>query len=148
MDAHRSDFETLARNLADHAQIQFFGCNIAENAAGKALVDRIAAYTSADVFASNDTTGGKTGNWVLEYASNHTVPSIEIFDAAPLVNVGPLAPPQVIADVEAHSSFVEMNGKVYFAGDDGIHGTELWVYDPVARTCSMVKDIIPGTGSG
>jgi ELWxxDGT repeat protein len=153
VDAHRSDFETLARNLADHAQIQFFGCNVAENAAGKALVDRVAAYTSADVFASNDTTGGKTGNWVLEYASAPAMGAMQVFDADALGGVGPLANPQMIADVDTIGNingvhFVEMNDRVYFNGDDGVHGRELWVYDPGTGAVSLVSDIVPGaTGS-
>ncbi len=39
------------------------------------------------------------------------------------------------------SMFTGMNGKVYFAADDGINGQELWVYD--GSTCSMVYNINP-----
>jgi len=35
------------------------------------------------------------------------------------------------------------NGKLYFGANDGIHGRELWAYDPATATHSMVADINP-----
>lgn len=37
------------------------------------------------------------------------------------------------------------DGKLFFNGDDGIHGDELWVYDP-ALGASLIADFIPGIG--
>ncbi len=28
----------------------------------------------------------------------------------------------------------ELNGKLYFVGEDGVYGKELWVYDPATAT--------------
>lgn len=39
----------------------------------------------------------------------------------------------------------ELNGKIYFAADDNIHGRELFVFD--GTNTSMVKDIYPGFSS-
>jgi ELWxxDGT repeat protein len=40
-----------------------------------------------------------------------------------------------------------LNSKVYFAADDSIHGSELWVSDGTASGTAMVRDICPGTTS-
>ncbi len=45
------------------------------------------------------------------------------------------------------SCFVIWNGKVYFSDDDGLHGYELWQYDPATREASMVVDVMPGSES-
>ena len=61
------DSDTLAANadlvqswgsaLTDSADIMIYGCNLAANAAGQALVDSLAELTGADVAASDDLTG-------------------------------------------------------------------------------------------
>jgi ELWxxDGT repeat protein len=43
--------------------------------------------------------------------------------------------------------FITYRNKLYFTGDDGSHGTELWKYDGVNQP-SMVQDIYPGAGFG
>jgi hypothetical protein len=48
----RTTFESLGQKLSDGAQIQLYGCSIAGDPLGQALVDRIALYTHADVFAA------------------------------------------------------------------------------------------------
>lgn len=37
--------------------------------------------------------------------------------------------------------------KMYFSADDGIHGRELWVYNPIVNISSLVKDIFIGNQS-
>jgi len=41
------------------------------------------------------------------------------------------------------SSLTNVNGALFFAADDGIHGTELWKSDSTASSINMVKDIYP-----
>jgi len=42
------------------------------------------------------------------------------------------------------NSYAVLNGNIYFAADDGIHGTELWKSDGTANGTVMVKDIESG----
>jgi ELWxxDGT repeat protein len=45
------------------------------------------------------------------------------------------------------SHLVEVNGRAFFAANDGLHGAELWVSDGTAGGTRLVKDIRPGAGS-
>jgi ELWxxDGT repeat protein len=40
-----------------------------------------------------------------------------------------------------------VNGFVYFAADDGVHGFELWRTDGTSEGTTLVKDILPGSAS-
>ncbi len=42
---------------------------MAQGAEGQALINQIASYTHAVVFASTDATGGNSSDWTLEYSS-------------------------------------------------------------------------------
>ena len=44
-------------------------------------------------------------------------------------------------------SLTNVNGTLYFEGDDPVHGQELWKSDGAAAGTMMVKDIDPGSGS-
>ena len=42
------------------------------------------------------------------------------------------------------SSFTELNDRLYFEADDGVHGHELWATDGTTEGTQLVKDINPG----
>lgn len=50
-------------------------------------------------------------------------------------------------DGSSPSGFTLCNKKIYFSADDGEHGRELWVYDPLTDAVEMVEDIYPGDDS-
>jgi hypothetical protein len=99
--AHRSSFQSLAKNLDSHAQIQLYSCSLAGDDEGKDLVNSIAFMTGADVFASTDVTGAKPHNWTLEYASYPKAPLASIFDAAKLEKVPGELAQQAITNLPA-----------------------------------------------
>jgi trimeric autotransporter adhesin len=45
------------------------------------------------------------------------------------------------------SYITNVNGTLYFAANDGVHGTELWKSDGTEAGTVMVKDINPSGGS-
>lgn len=56
-----------AKALTPDADILLYGCNLAENESGQALIKKIADLTGADIGASNDPTGNAAGgDWELE----------------------------------------------------------------------------------
>jgi Domain of unknown function (DUF4347)/Bacterial cadherin-like domain len=75
------NFDSLLKNaakikawgqaLSGDADFLIYGCNVAQAADGKALIDALARLTGADVAASEDLTGSKQlgGNWALEYVN-------------------------------------------------------------------------------
>ena len=46
------------------------------------------------------------------------------------------------------SSFKEVNGKLFFLADDGVHGRELWASDGTSGGTKMIQDVNPGKGGG
>ena len=48
---------------------------------------------------------------------------------------------------EANDSAVELNGRLYFFADDGIHGRELWSTDGTTAGTALLKDINPGSAA-
>jgi fimbrial isopeptide formation D2 family protein/uncharacterized repeat protein (TIGR01451 family) len=63
------DFSAWKGHLSSDADILFYGCNLAETAQGRALLNTISTLTSADISASNDLTGASNlgGDWDLEF---------------------------------------------------------------------------------
>ena len=60
-----------ASSLSEQADILLYGCNLAENASGKQLIDTLSTLTASDVAASDNPTGQQSlgGDWLLEYHS-------------------------------------------------------------------------------
>ncbi len=138
-----SQFAQISSFLTEDAQIQFFGCSVASGFFGQSLIDTIAEYTGADVFASTDPTGGTQGDWVLEYASGTDAAMIQIVDTDKASGSG-------IELAETYPTFEDnyataMGGVLYFAYDDVVHGTELWRSDGTSSGTYMVADINPGS---
>ena len=150
---YKATFEALGQTLAQDAQIQFYGCSLAGDASGQAMVNSIATFTAATVFASTDTTGGNAHDWTLEYSSNSSVAMDSVLNTDALAaDNTPLAAPVLVKDIDTSptsypAGYTVMNGKVYFSAADGISSTdsygEPWVYDPVTGTTTLLKDIRP-----
>ncbi len=70
--------------LAADADLLFYGCDLAESAEGRALIDALARLTGADVAASIDDTGSAAlgGDWHLEYEAGAVETAIAFSAAA------------------------------------------------------------------
>ncbi|HEY8085233.1 MAG TPA: DUF4347 domain-containing protein, partial [Methylophilaceae bacterium] len=70
-----------------NGDILIYGCDVAETAAGQALVAKLGQLTKTDVAASEDLTGSaaKGGNWVLEYQTG-TIDTSTALNAATAQN--------------------------------------------------------------
>ncbi|MBS1187140.1 MAG: hypothetical protein H6R04_1158, partial [Burkholderiaceae bacterium] len=71
--SHGAQLTAIGAALKDSGDFLIYGCNVAQGAAGEALVQQIASITQADVAASTNLTGAtaKGGDWVLEYQAGH-----------------------------------------------------------------------------
>jgi len=65
IENYKSTLSNIGESLTKKGDILFYGCNIAANDKGEALLKKISNLTKADIAASNDLTG-KGGDWVLE----------------------------------------------------------------------------------
>jgi len=53
--------------------------------------------------------------------------------------------PGSTGSIPSYANFIaEYKGKLYFAANDGVHGTELWTTDGTENGTVLVKDIFPG----
>jgi len=163
-------FSAIAGDLSADAQIQFFGCSLAQDAFGQALVDRIAAFTGADVFASTNTTGGQWHDWTLEYSSDTSVTMEVVLDTATMASSDTEALPTspgyatgwwLPKDVNESGDAINIadlpyttnvDGTIFFVatdGDKGSHHKELWKTDGTEVGTVMVEDInLVGDGYG
>ncbi|MCB1760587.1 MAG: DUF4347 domain-containing protein, partial [Gammaproteobacteria bacterium] len=71
LDARADEFGAWSENLGEGADLLLYGCDLAADAEGRALVDALAQLTGTDVAASDDATGHAAlgGDWDLEYRS-------------------------------------------------------------------------------
>ncbi|MBI5570842.1 MAG: VCBS repeat-containing protein [Desulfomonile tiedjei] len=129
-------FDALGEDLAPDAQIEFFGCSIANSAGGQALIDQVASSTHSVVFASTDVTGGTSSDWTLEYSSD---PGAVI---VPLLTVGSATGPELIfsgyspvddlSNPDCHQYFSALDSLDVHASNSGTGYTtqyaEIWTF--------------------
>ncbi len=75
------DGESVAlwgQSLGADGDLLLYGCDVAQDAAGKAFVQSLARVTGADVAASTDATGSRSlgGDWSLEYLTGRIETSV------------------------------------------------------------------------
>ncbi|MGB7305704.1 MAG: DUF4347 domain-containing protein [Burkholderiaceae bacterium] len=63
-----AEFSAWAESLTDNADLLIYGCELGATGAGRSLVDALAVLTTADVAASDNSTGHGSfnGDWLLE----------------------------------------------------------------------------------
>ncbi len=101
--ATKLNFDSLLKNatqikgwgraLSADADILIYGCDVAQQRSGKALIDALARLTGADVAASEDLTGAADlgGDWDLEYRTGGIETPLAISTAEQFSYSGTLA---------------------------------------------------------
>ena len=74
LPTYASKLQTWADALSEDADLFLYGCNLAQDPVGQALVAQIHHLTQADIAASTDITGA-SGNWNLEYQLGTIAPN-------------------------------------------------------------------------
>jgi ELWxxDGT repeat protein len=150
--------------------VQSFAAN-----AGDTSIPVISGVTTADgnvYFALNRTTGAEV--WTSDGTSAGTTPVYQSSAGTPatasigdiavlngsvyftLVNGGGLmvangqdaaSPVPLPAGLTSSASLTVVGNRLYFQGDDGVHGTELWTTDGTLGGTVRLTDINPGSGS-
>ncbi|MDQ7781623.1 MAG: DUF4347 domain-containing protein, partial [Desulfomonilaceae bacterium] len=152
---HEATFNELGGLMTEDGQIQFYACSLAGDSYGKDLVDLISAYTSADVFASIDSTGGGDLNWDLEYASSTDVGVNAIFSKEGMALVHSELVATLVKDIMpgtgngivGNPNFTSAGDYLIFTGYVNTLGYEPWVSDGTAAGTINLLDIYAGTGS-
>ena len=69
LGGYAGEIAAWGNSFAADADLLFYGCDLAGNAAGQQLIDSLATLTGADVAASTDDTGAASlgGDWDLEF---------------------------------------------------------------------------------
>lgn len=140
--------------LTGDADILLYGCDVAEHADGKALVDALARLTGADVAASEDLTGSAQlgGDWNLEY-QNGAIETVALFSqTAPANWTGLLAPPsltwmtfaggagQDLIGAYGNSVAVDGSGNIYVIGSsDATWGSPVLAFGGGANDTFVAK---------
>ncbi|MEM7626058.1 MAG: cadherin-like domain-containing protein [Planctomycetota bacterium] len=82
LDDYTDQVRSWGRALTEHADVLFYGCDLAATDTGRDLMERIAEACGCDVAASDDLTGhaSLSGDWDLEFATGAIEASV-IVDA-------------------------------------------------------------------
>lgn len=116
--------------LREGADLLFYGCDLAGNAAGEQFVDQLADLTGTDVAASRDVTGSAAqgGNWTFEYVSGSIETEVAI---SPLAQAGWGGTLAFDVPVIGNRVWLDENGDgVQDAGEDGIANVTVTLTPP------------------
>ncbi|MFC1833713.1 DUF4347 domain-containing protein [Thermodesulfobacteriota bacterium] len=136
-------WNTMGTFLGADAQIDFYGCNLAQGDAGEMFVDSVAAATGAVVWASNDATGNFGGaDWELEVTSGDSFRT-SLIHTSELNGVNLLLATWNVIWGTAGNDFIEgstTESDIIFGlgGNDSLHGDSM--YDPGSTSDILFGD--------
>ncbi|MGN6315471.1 DUF4347 domain-containing protein, partial [Trinickia sp.] len=145
LSTYSAEFAQIGASMKAGGDFLIYGCDVAGNADGKALVQQISSISGLNVAASTDATGAATlgGDWTLEYDAG-TVHTGVIFSAASEQNYDHVL-----------SAFDETyDGSVgYDSGASGVASTTLGLSTLTytgdqAVEYQVVSGSLPSSGSG
>lgn len=118
IEDYRDSISGWGNSLTEDGDILLYGCDLAADEEGEALVGRIAELTGADVAASSDTTGAaaKGGDWILEYETGEIETAVAVNPSLQDDWVHILAE-EYVADSFDTGDYSGSDGSVAWAGD-------------------------------
>ncbi len=124
LNKYQDQLATWREHLSSHADMLFYGCDLASTSAGQHLADTISELTGADVAASDDITGHASlgGDWILEYATGKIETEVAFGSAVQDVWLGRLATFQVTTTAD--------DGSVGTFGGPSIKPIQMAVWTP------------------
>jgi ELWxxDGT repeat protein len=137
-------------------ELLLYGCQVAAGDAGTEFLEKLHQLTGANLAASASLTGNQElgGNWDLEVTVGEVVADVVLAEPAMASYQGVLDRATLVKDIFSGSSssipgyLTELNGKLYFAANDGINGRELWVSDGTTAGTQLVADIFGSNNYG
>ncbi len=150
-------------DLLQHWQsksILLYGCNVAAGDVGEEFIRKLHQITKANIRASATKTGNAAlgGNWQLEVSFPVTDDRKSVVLAfcpdvlAAYSGILALDEPYLVSDINATtyssnpSSFINVEGILYFTANNDTNGFELYKADPSTGVVSLI-DINAGSGS-
>ena len=77
LEQYQDQLQQWQTALSENADINIYGCNVAEGVTGQAFIQQLANLTKADIAASNDLTGNG-GDWDLEIVTGNIESEIAV----------------------------------------------------------------------
>ncbi|GAP95103.1 DUF4347 domain-containing protein [Leptolyngbya sp. NIES-2104] len=140
--------------LSKDAELLIYGCEVAQESRGMALMQQLSELTGMKIAASATKTGWADlgGNWELEVRIGEVRADLAFDEEVRSRYRSVLAsePEPVASDVAYNTprNLANVNGILYFAATNSGTGIELWKVDSVTGRATLVSDIVSGsTGS-
>jgi hypothetical protein len=131
LEAYQNQLQQWQTALSENADINIYGCNIAQGVTGQAFIQQLAHLTQADIAASNDLTG-LGGDWDLEIVTGNIESEIPL-------------DPETTEDYE-YSLFNYDVSEATDTGDDTVANSLSWAIrqanlNPGADTITLGTDV-------
>lgn len=119
LKASRPLLHALSDAMAEEGEILLYGCEVAAGVAGRQFVDALRSITGLNIAAATHKVGHADlgGSWDLDVAPEMMQSGLQVSEWR-----GVLPIVKVKAFSTAPTSFVNINGTLYFAADDGKKG--------------------------
>lgn len=147
---------TFSPNSPGGPSLMLYGCNVAAGNVGSEFVEKLYQIVQSPVYATRTKTGNIAlgGNWQLEVSlgTDRAFPSIPFTPQMLITYRGLFLEVKFVKNIKPSSDpyslelFAGVDGKLFFSGNDGSTGRELWVSDGTTAGTHLVKDITPGNG--
>lgn len=115
---------------------------------GTSTTTRLITQASGlQVRGPRDVTPLRSGEVVLQGLDRGLGTELFVANFAKLDVLVDIQPPSGTTLSSYPMDFVRLGDKLAFSADDGLHGRELWIYDPTTKAARLVVDLVAGPQS-